>query len=270
MPIAEVGHWAKDKYNLVHYYVAQFATSMKNKWDYRVYIDLFAGCGISKIKNTENFLLASPLLAMNIKDPFDKYIFCDIDERKLSTLKSRQKSFFPNLSVEFIQGDVNTKTNVILNCIPKASRNYKVLTFCLIDPYRLKDFKFNTINELSKIFIDFLVLIPTFMDAKRNWLNYLKPSNQTIDLFVGDPHWRVDWKKNSKQGAKLERFLVTKFSQQMAELYFLAPAPNDIIPVKMKNKNVPLYHLVFYSRNPLGMKFWKNAVKGASDQYSLL
>ena len=55
----------------------------------------------------------------------------------------------------------------------------------------------------------------------------------------------------------------------MKSLKFLTPDPDDIFRVKIKDKNVPLYHLVFYSRNPLGMKFWKNAVIGTSEQYRL-
>jgi three-Cys-motif partner protein len=270
LPIVEVGHWAEGKYKLIQHYASQFVTSMKSKWNARVYIDLFAGCGASKIKNTTKVLPASPLVAMNIKDPFDKYIFCDIDEEKLDTLKNRQKKLFPELSVEFISGDVNTNVSLILQHIPQWSKDNTVLTFCLVDPYNLSNLHFNTILQLSNIFIDFLVLIPTFMDAKRNLrLNYLKPDNQTIDLFLGDPNWREDWEHASNRSTKFERFLVTKFSQQMKSLKFLTPDPDDIFRVKIKDKNVPLYHLVFYSRNPLGMKFWKNAVIGTSEQYRL-
>ncbi len=269
MPISIVGHWAADKYKLIQYYVAEFATSMKMKWGTRVYIDLFAGSGVSKIKNTTKILPASPLIAMNIKDPFDKYIFSDIDEEKLDTLKNRQKKLFPELSVEFISGDVNTNVSSILQHIPQWSRNNTVLTFCLVDPYNLSNLHFNTISQLSNILIDFLVLIPTCMDAKRNWLKYLAPTNHTIEKFLGYPDWRLDWEREVKNRVKFERFFVTKFSQQMKSLKFLIPDPDDIFRVKIKDKNVALYHLVFYSRNPLGMKFWKNAVIGTSEQYRL-
>ena len=43
-----VGIWNEKKYKLVQYYAGIFATSMKNKWDCRTYIDLFAGAGRSK------------------------------------------------------------------------------------------------------------------------------------------------------------------------------------------------------------------------------
>jgi hypothetical protein len=35
----EVGAWAEDKYRLVGNYAAMFATSMKKKWECRIYID---------------------------------------------------------------------------------------------------------------------------------------------------------------------------------------------------------------------------------------
>lgn len=269
MPVSIVGHWAEDKYKLIQYYASEFATSMKTKWDARVYIDLFAGCGAAKIKNTEKILPASPLVTMNIRDPFDKYIFCDIDKEKLDALKNRQKNLFPELSVEFIPGDVNANVSLILKHIPKRSTNQTVLTFCLVDPYKLSNLHFNTILQLSSIFIDFLVLIPTFMDVKRNWLNYLKPNNQTIDLFLGYRDWRFDWESESKNGIKFGCFLVKKFSQQMQKLNFKVPEPADIVRVKIKDKNVPLYHLIFYSRKDLGIKFWKNAVEGTLEQYNL-
>lgn len=269
MPISIVGHWAEDKYKLIQYYASEFATSMKTKWDARVYIDLFAGCGVSKIKKTSKILPASPLVTMDIRDPFDKYIFCDIDEKKLDALKKRQENLFPGLSAKFIAGDVNANVSSILEHVPKGSKDNTVLTFCLVDPFKLHNLHFNTISQLSKILIDFLVLIPTFMDAKRNWLNYLKPNNNTVDLFVGCPEWRAEWERKAKEGIKFGRFLVTKFGQQMQKLNFKVPEPADIVRVKIKDKNVPLYHLIFYSRNDLGIKFWKNAVRGTSKQYNL-
>jgi three-Cys-motif partner protein len=270
MAISTVGHWSEDKYKLIQYYASEFATSMKTKWDARIYIDLFAGCGVSKIKNTKKILAASPLLTMDIKNPFDKYIFCDIDNEKLDALKNRQKKIFPGLSVEFVSGDVNTNVSSILQHIPQPSKDNTVLSFCLVDIYNLSNLKFNTITQLSKVFVDFLVLIPTFMDAKRNFQrNYLKPDNQTIDLFLGNPNWRESWEYALKQNIKFENFLVREFNQQMKKLDFLTPEPDDVFRVKIKDKNVPLYHLVFYSRKSLGMKFWKNAIKGTSEQYRL-
>ena len=78
-----VGDWAEHKYRLVTNYAQMFATSMKGKWDSRVYIDLFSGAGRSKLEGTESIVAASPTLALGTRDKFDKYIFCEQDEEKL-------------------------------------------------------------------------------------------------------------------------------------------------------------------------------------------
>ena len=73
----EVGAWAEAKYRLIQLYDSLFSTGMKYKWDTRIYIDLYAGAGYARVRNTERILVASPLLALTVKDPFDKYIFCE-------------------------------------------------------------------------------------------------------------------------------------------------------------------------------------------------
>ena len=55
LTFAEVGSWAEDKYRLVAIYDKLFATGMKDKWDKRVYIDLFCGSGISKLRGGSRF-----------------------------------------------------------------------------------------------------------------------------------------------------------------------------------------------------------------------
>src|SRR5207253_4930431 len=83
----EIGAWGEEKYRLVSIYDKLFATSMKGKWDCRVYLDLFAGAGCARIK--KRIIPASPLLALDISDKFDKYIFCEIDPRKIQALEQR-------------------------------------------------------------------------------------------------------------------------------------------------------------------------------------
>src|SRR5258708_26890702 len=62
---------------------------MKNKWDQRVYIDLYAGAGYSRIQGTSRFQKGSPVIALTVTHPFDKYIFCEEDKELLDALKAR-------------------------------------------------------------------------------------------------------------------------------------------------------------------------------------
>ncbi len=265
----EVGAWAEDKYRLVGNYAAMFATSMKKKWECRVYIDLFAGAGRARIEGTKRIIPASPILALNIEDPFDIYIFCESDETKASGLKERVSKTYPSLEVRFLYGDTNNLTLDILREIPQANRKFKVLGFCFVDPYSLRNLDFKTVRALSVRFMDFLVLIPSYMDANRNIVHYLNPENTTVDQFLGDPTWRQEWQQAGKRNEDFATFFVDRFGKQMSSMGYLYPGIQDTKLIRSVEKNLPLYHLCFFSRNSLGHQFWKQARKCSQDQFEL-
>src|ERR1700722_2229255 len=86
-----VGPWVEDKHRLVALYETLFSTGMKRKWDVRVYVDLFAGPGIVRVRETGKLLFGSPFLALQVKDPFDKYIFCEKNPLSIEALTARVK-----------------------------------------------------------------------------------------------------------------------------------------------------------------------------------
>jgi len=140
-----VGNWAEEKYRLVRNYAEIFTTSMKGKWDHRVYIDLFAGAGRSRIEDSGVIVPASPILMLELPRKFDKHIFCEQDEKKLSALKTRAERTDPTVDVTYVADDVNRNVREALSAIPSG----KVLTFCFVDPYRIADLLFDTLRVLS-------------------------------------------------------------------------------------------------------------------------
>jgi hypothetical protein len=85
--VEEIGSWGEEKYRLLSLYSQMFAASMKNKWQCRVYIDLFAGSGRSRIKGTNKIIAGSPVVALNVEPRFDRYIFCERSAEKLKALR---------------------------------------------------------------------------------------------------------------------------------------------------------------------------------------
>ena len=69
LPRGEVNRWAEDKYRLLSLYSELFSSGMKNKWEQRVYIDLYAGAGYSHIQGTQMFLKGSPIIALTVSTP---------------------------------------------------------------------------------------------------------------------------------------------------------------------------------------------------------
>jgi three-Cys-motif partner protein len=186
-----VGPWAVEKYKLLSTYAEIFATSMKDKWDKRVYIDLFAGAGKSRIRESRRIVYASPLLAMGVSHPFDKYVLCEIKQRSYDALEKRVKNEFSQLNQSVLCGDANEHAEEVVRQISDFSTGTKVLTFCFVDPYRLRDLRFDTIKTLAQRYVDFLILIPTGMDAMRNMKQYQRATNKTVEEFLGDPGWRT-------------------------------------------------------------------------------
>ncbi|MGB9181331.1 MAG: three-Cys-motif partner protein TcmP, partial [Pyrinomonadaceae bacterium] len=211
----EIGAWGEEKYRLVGTYAKMFATSMKGKWDCRVYIDLFAGAGRARIKNTKRIIPASPMIALDIGDKFDKYIFCDQDPLKIKVLQQRVLKDYPKVDSQFILGDTNKSVERILQEIPQPRKGFKVLCFCFADPYNLENLKFETIRKLSVRFMDFLVLIPSGMDANRNISYYIKPANKVVDSFLGKPNWRDEWKPAEAEGENFGHYLTRQFGREM-------------------------------------------------------
>lgn len=142
---------------------------MKNLWERRVYIDLFAGAGRARLENSNRIVEASPLQVLGIKDPFDRYIFCDIEQENIDVLKQRVERHHPGRDVQYVVGDSNQTMAKVIGHIPPHSKDRRVLSFCCADPYKVANLKFKTIETLAaNRAIDFLVLLPTGMDAIRN------------------------------------------------------------------------------------------------------
>jgi three-Cys-motif partner protein len=263
-----VGDWAEKKYSLISYYAQIFSESMKKKWDSRAYIDLFAGAGRAKIKNSAKYLDTSSMLAAKLQTKFDKYIFCDLDEAKMHALQGRMTKVVPDLIVDYVNGDSNKSCKKILEGIPKHGKGRTVLSFCVVDPFNLANLDFNTIRELSKNYMDFLVLIPSCMDGRRNLSYYLPTENATVEKFLGDPNWRTDWAVEGRRGLDFGDYLTQKYCRQMQTLQFLDSSKETVV-VKLPEKNVSLYHLAFFSKNQKGMDFWKQARKYTDRQTNL-
>lgn len=264
----EVGDWGEAKYRLVRLYAELFTKATKGKWDRRVYIDLFSGSGHARIKSTSKIVPTSPLLVLGNADKFDRYIFCELDPEKLSALEVRVKRSYPGVDAHFIPGDTNKNLGEITSRIPQHRQGFKVLSFCFVDPYGIDNLSFETVRRLSERFVDFMVLIPSGMDANRNVAKYSKEENSKISKFLGVPDWRTEWTK-SEDKHNFEWFVRDQFGKQMAALKYIYEGSEDMKAVRLGVQNVLLYHLAFFSRSDLGKKLWKQACKYTDDQLAL-
>lgn len=267
--LPKVGPWAETKYSLIATYSQMFATAMKEKWETLVYVDLFAAAGRALIKDTSRIIPTSSMLALQVKHPFDRYVLCEIKPKLLSALETRARRDAPGRDVRCVLGDCNENARRILNEVPVGTRGHGVLCFCVADPSNLASLKFTTISALAQRYVDFLVLIPSAMEARRFSEAYSDPENTIISDFLGDPGWRGRWAQIAAGPGPHDfgAFVVDRFGAAMKELGYRYPGPSDTVPVK--DKHLLLYHLAFFSRHPRGTDFWRKAKRHGIDQLAL-
>lgn len=99
---------------------------------YHIYIDAFAGSGKHRSKNTGEFVLGSPLNAIQIEIPFKEYHFIDLNKQKIKSLETLAGS---RQNVYIYNEDCN---QVLLNeIIPKVRYENYQRALCVLDPYGL-------------------------------------------------------------------------------------------------------------------------------------
>jgi three-Cys-motif partner protein len=227
--LSKAGPWAANKHEKIGYYCSLFATSMKKHWHCRVYIDLFAGAGKCRVKDSKRIVAGSPLLSLAVDDQFDEYIFCESDLQNIDSLEKRVQKYFPSCRCTFFPGDSNANIQKVIDAVPVFTENYKGLTFCLVDPYNSSDLHFSTINSIADaLLVDFLILIPSFMDINRNAQAYLNPANTTLDRMLGNNAWRGSWHSEKENGLPFGSFITDQFCQQMKAKGFLYEGLQDV------------------------------------------
>lgn len=270
LPAPEVGPWAETKHNVVSYYARLFSTGMKRKWKKRIYVELYAGAGYSKIRDTSKIIMGSPLRALSLPDPFDKYIFCEEDPALLGALKLRAKQIAPSAEIVFVPGSCNDRISDIVGEIPIGSKDNKVLSLCFVDPCDI-GIKFSTIRFLSEKrygYVDFLVLLALYMDANRNNQNYVNPRSTKVADLLDLPGWRTDWATAEAGGVPFPKFLAEAFSKRMQSLGCIFQPIYKMKEIMFPDKNWPLYRLALFSRHERAYRFWDEVLKYSTDQTS--
>jgi len=256
-----VGLWSKDKYFYIKRYLEIFTKAMKDKWKGNLYyIDLFAGCGKCRIRETGEEIDGSALISLQLKFPFKRYFFVDLNPRALNALEKRIKDLPLVDKVSINQGDCNEKVEEIITEIPQTG----ALCLALIDPTGLQ-IKFETIKRLAKNRkVDLIITFPEGMAIKRNIEKFLRQQESPLDEFMGDRNWRIIYeceKLNTLNDHERKKRLITLYKENLKKLGYVSIKSEDEILIKSSQKRLPLYYILFASKHSLGHKFWSAVSK---------
>ena len=132
MKIDEVGYWSELKLEIIKKYAgaySQILAAQKPALEHQ-YIDAFAGAGIHVAKRTGEFILGSPLNALNIHPPFKYHHLIDLDGERVEYLRKITKD---RQDVTVYEGDCN---RVLLEDVfPKVRYEDYRRALCILDPH---------------------------------------------------------------------------------------------------------------------------------------
>jgi three-Cys-motif partner protein len=235
-------------------YARIFTTAMRAKWKQLAYIGLYSGAGRAKIAGTSTIVETSALSVLRQPIPFDKYIFVDNGDNCVDALRHRCRTVAPYADISILARDVNESAPAIRSALPRYGPDNGLLSFCFVDPFDTT-LKFSTIRALSGHRIDFLILLMTAQDARRNFRIYFAdPASTRIADLLDCPGWRDEFRSVGKPLT----FMLRKFNEAMERLGYLAS--KETMPVYAHGKKVLLYNLAFYSQHEAGRKLWGKTI----------
>ncbi|MEJ5224761.1 MAG: three-Cys-motif partner protein TcmP [Anaerolineales bacterium] len=280
LPARPSGAWAKDKLFYLKKYIHTFETSMRHRpWRRRIFIDLFSGPGKCIVEGTNEYFLGSPLLALTTEHPFTDYFFVDTDQRNVEALKTRSSSTnLPENRVRCWVGDANQKVRAIVKEIKEIDSQFikdmwPSLNLAFLDPEGL-ELDWSTVAELAQVNRMDLIIHYSQQGIKRMADRALASEKELIiDRFFGGREWRQIYAANKDDATGIHRPLIDYYKTKLRALGYVEIKDNEEVwaePLMKNSKNAPLYRLLFASKHPLGVKFWKDVTRvGANGQISL-
>ena len=254
LPAQCVGIWANDKHDLLRRLILATAQARAGFDGTRPrgnlpaggtgYIELYAGPGRARVRETGNFIDGSPLVALKAaaaKNPFTRSVLCDIAPVNAVALRARTAPF----GAQVIEGDCNAYIRDIVREVPAYG-----YSLALVDPFAPSALKFDTIRALAAVKrLDLVIHFPTGA-MKRNY--ELFPDYEEL---LGLPYeqWGVEI-VNAKDIPKL----IPVLRRQLVALGYGDDEVHINTPAIKNTSNVPLYHLVFASKHSLGKKIWNS------------
>lgn len=257
LTMRESGRWVAEKLDYLKRYIDVFETSMRNKWPRRCYIDLFAGPGKCRCRETGAIHLGSPLLALSSEYPFTDYVFVDSDPATIDTLKQRCQASPYFGRIQFIVGDANQSAAQVVQYL----QGIPSLNLAFLDPEGL-ELHWNTVAMLARISRLDLIIHYSQMGLSRLMpVEIGNPMATIVDKFFGDDQWRAIYLRYS-QGEEqfLHRQLMDHYKRKLLGLGYQKTRDVGDEPLMRNAKNAPPYRLLFASKHPLGHDFWRKVV----------
>jgi three-Cys-motif partner protein len=261
--VGEVGPWAKEKHDRLRRYIdaargarAKFLPPKGTAG--ASYIELYSGAGRSVIKDTNQFIEGSAVVAFNAGrasgHPFSEMHLSDLEAQNSAAVVQRTKAL-GGTPTSYVGA-----ASVVVDQVMSAINPYG-LHLAFLDPFNLAQLQFSIIERMLRVKRMDMIIHVSVQDLQRN-LDKHSRAGQSLDIFA--PGWRDAVDVNQATAALRAAFV----EYWLAMIRSLGTRPATGKPLIVGEKNQRLYWLVFVSSNPLGHELW-NDVQNLTGQGSL-
>jgi three-Cys-motif partner protein len=274
------GDWTEEKLERVRAYLEQYMKIFKKNpsaaYFSTIYVDAFAGSGFRSAGSTtgnqtdslfpelaetevQEFFKGSARKALELKHPFDKYVFVEKSRERFEDLLAL-KDEFPQLKgrVNIVRGDCNEELKRL--CLETDWRRHRAVVF--LDPYGMQ-VEWDLIKLIGKTqAIDLWLLFPLGVAVNRMLTRREKPKKiwaDSLTRFFGTSDWEGVFYKTecvedlfgASTSVEVKDADFRKIGQYFVDRLKTAFADVVDTPLPLMNsKNVPLFLLCFAVGNP--------------------
>lgn len=229
------GAHTQQKLNAVAAYLQAYVTVMKKQRFKLSYVDGFAGSGASQaasaeeeaqlleahLYDSEAIVEGSPIRALNIDPPFDRYVFVDANPENVASLHALPKQY-QGKNIIIRDGDANAHLQSFAGLLENDPAERAVV---FLDPFGLS-VRWETIARLAATQkVDLWYLVPVHgMSRQIKDDGMFLPSAKKIDEIWGSNEWRSKAVKKSEPIEDLfgqidERFEKVAKAEQFSEMF---------------------------------------------------
>lgn len=275
-----VGPWARQKLDALEAYLIAYMSVMKNQRFDLVFVDAFAGAGVSRVRGASEpsddhppvllgdedetaaaeFILGSPHRALALARPFDHYHFIDLDPRRASVLGSLRDSY-PKLDVRVEVGDANAS----VQRIAAGFGRWDLRGVAFLDPYGAH-LHWATLEALAATRkFDVIINFPLAMAINRLVVRdgNIRPNwRAQLDSCFGTPDWAAEawflqktlWGEEVCKRPDAGDRLLSLYFRRLKAIFGHVAGPSLVC----NTRGAPLYHLIWASSNERGKPIAKH------------
>jgi len=259
-------NWYFDKLGIIQSYIKAYHDrfDLRNKTKMLVYIG--AGPGMVKSNSKEEIRQGTPLAILASKLPFQRYLFCEKNPDYVKALKVRIGKNYPDRHTVILEGDINQSIEKIPPYLPDKTGGAQTAILCIIDMQSF-DLNFETLEILSEMDVDLLLINSFVHTAYYNYKFYLEEERETLNAFFGSAWARLAESAELINDTSFFLLVVKAYMEQIKHLGY--NVTGTLHKYKLEDALVPYYQVAYCTKSKVLKTLKQKVIKDASKQIEL-